>query len=166
MLDSCHIHTVVAGHISPTWVNSNFRLYAQCHDTVDNIVVVLLECLDGLLPTDAGLGHDKLNVLGLETGVVNLLTIVFLLLGWLARTLLNGLALVGTISGVVVGSLVCRLCGELLGGGSLSLNVEVLNLGLTKDAVPMLATLHSDCACSLLLTSRCCCLATCRHLGC
>lgn len=65
------------------------RLYAQCHDTVDNIIIILLECLDGLLSADAGLGHDKLDVLGLQTSVINLLAIVFFLLGWLARALLN-----------------------------------------------------------------------------
>lgn len=113
----------------------SYRLYAQRHDTVDDIVVVLLECLDGLLPADAGLGHDKLNVLGLETSVVDLFTVV-LLLSWFARSLLNGLALVSAVGRVVVGSLVSSLRGELLSGGSLSLNVEILNLGLAKNAVP------------------------------
>lgn len=123
--------------------NPSFRLYAQCHDTVDNIVVVLLERLDGLLSADAGLGHDELDVLSLKSSVVNLLTIVLLLLGRLAGALLNGLALVGTLGRVVVGSLVSGLRGELLGSGGLSLNVEVLNLGLTEDAVPKLAIVRS-----------------------
>lgn len=108
-------------------------LYAECHDRVDNIVVVLLECLDGLLPADTSLGHDELDVLGLKTGVVDLLTVILLLL-LLGLTSLDGLALVTVVvTGVVTGSL---LLGESLGGGSLGLGVEVLNLGLTEDAVP------------------------------
>jgi hypothetical protein len=110
-------------------------LYAQSHDRVDNVVVVLLEGLDGLLPRDAGLLHDKLNVLGLETRVIDLLAIVLLLVLLL---LLDGLALVVTVVVVVVvTSVVVGLSlglGELLSGGSLGLGVQVLDLGLTKDA--------------------------------
>lgn len=114
-------------------------LYAQCHDTVDDVVVILLERLDGLLSAYAGLGHDKLNILSLETSVVNLLPVILLLLSWFAGALLNGLPLVSAVGGVVVRGLVGGLRGELLGGGSLSLNVEVLNFGLAEDAVPGLA---------------------------
>lgn len=110
-------------------------LYAQCHDAVDNIVVILLQRLDGLLAAHACLGHHELDVLGLETGVVHLLTIVLLLLSRLL--VLDGFALVGAVGGVVVTGvrIVCRLCGKLLGGRGLSLGVEVLNLGFAEDAV-------------------------------
>jgi hypothetical protein len=115
-------------------------LYAQGHDAVDNVVVVLLEGLDGLLPADAGLGHDELDVLGLKTGVIDLLAVILLLLGLGA---LDGLAL-GTLGGVVVaGVVVGRLVGELLGSLGLSLGVEVLNLGLTEDAVHRVSIRHS-----------------------
>lgn len=106
-------------------------LYAQGHDGVDNVVVVLLESLDGLLSADGSLGHDKLNVLGLETGLVNLLTVVLLFLLLLGLNL-GGLALVGVVVGVLGGTLLLR---ELLSSGSLGLRVQVLNLGLTEDAV-------------------------------
>ena len=109
------------------------RLYAEGHDAVDNVVVVLLEGLDGLLPAHAGLGHDELDVLGLKASVVDLLAIVLLLLLLLGT--LDGLALV-TLGGVVVaGVVVGGLAGELLGSLGLGLGVEVLNLGLTEDAV-------------------------------
>ena len=116
-----------------TCCHGSHRLYAQGHDTVDNVVVVLLEGLDGLLPADAGLGHDELDVLGLKTGVIDLLTVILLLL--LGLGTLDSLAL-DTLGGVVVaGVVVGRLVGELLSSLSLSLGVEVLNLGLTEDAV-------------------------------
>jgi hypothetical protein len=118
-----NLHSDITSHL----------LYAQSHDTVDNVVVVLLEGLDGLLPADAGLGHDELDVLGLKTGVIDLLTVILLLL--LGLGTLDSLAL-GTLGGVVVaGVVVGRLVGELLSSLSLSLGVEVLNLGLTEDAV-------------------------------
>ena len=80
--------------------------------------------------------HDKLDVLGLKTGVVDLFAIIlfFLLL------LLNGLALavvvVVVMAGVVVSSVFS--IGELLGSGSLSLGVQVLNLSLAEDAAVVL----------------------------
>ena len=113
--------------------HARHRLYAEGHDTVDNIVVVLLEGLDGLLPAHAGLGHDELDVLGLKTGVIDLLTVILLLL--LGLGTLDGLGL-GALGGVVVtGVVVGRLVGELLSSLGLGLGVEVLNLGLTEDAV-------------------------------
>ena len=123
------------------------HLYAQGHDGVDNVVVVLLEGLDGLLSADRSLGHDKLNVLGLKTGLVDLLTVILLFLLLLGLNL-GGLALVGVVVGVLSGTL---LLGELLGSGSLGLRVQVLNLGLTEDAVFCV----SDCCCSLHVYDRC-----------
>jgi hypothetical protein len=122
-------------------------LYAQGHDGVDNVVVVLLEGLDSLLSADRGLGHDKLNVLGLETGLVNLLTVILLFLLLLGLNL-RGLALVRVVVSVLGGTL---LLGELLGSGGLGLRVQVLNLGLTEDAV-----LRVSCCCwSLDVRDRC-----------
>ena len=138
------VHRNVAAHMSepiskadlafPRVVTRRARhLYAEGHDAVDNVVVVLLEGLDGLLPADAGLGHDELDVLGLKTGVIDLLTVILLLL--LGLGTLDGLAL-GALGGVVVtGVVVGRLVGELLSSLGLGLGVEVLNLGLTEDAV-------------------------------
>lgn len=118
-------------------------LYAQCHDTVDNVVVVLLERLDSLLPADAGLSHDELNVLRLKTSIVNLLAIVLFLLGLLTSIAFDCLALVGTLGRVVVaGVLVGRLCGKLLGSGCLSLGVQVLDLSLTEDAISLYQSLQ------------------------
>ena len=113
--------------------SSTLLSYTQCHDGVDNIIVVVFERLDGLLSRHAGLRHDKLNVLGLETRVVDLLAVIFLLLLLLGLGLLAfTLVLVGVLggSGALSG-------GELLGGGGLGLGVQVLDLGLTEDAVTM-----------------------------
>jgi hypothetical protein len=76
--------------------------------------------------------HDELDVLGLKTSVVDLLAVVLFLLNLLLA--LNGLALVAIVGVVVAGVVVGGLLGELLGGGCLSLGVEVLDLGLTEDA--------------------------------
>lgn len=123
-------------------------LYAERHDTVDNIVVVLLERLDGLLPTHAGLRHDELNVLGLKTSVVDLLAIVLFLL-WLAVAG-NSLALVAVGGLVCAALLVGGLCGELLGSGGLGLGVEVLDLGLTEDAANRMSAIRSFAALSCM----------------
>lgn len=142
-------------------------LYAESHDRVDNVVVVLLECLDCLLPADAGLGHDELNVLGLETRVVDLLAVILLLL--LCLLLLDGLALVAVVvAGVVVASVVAGslLLGESLGRRGLGLRVEVLNLGLTEDAAESTSVPcanKSKPGTAQPLTCRCCWMGTCRR---
>lgn len=109
-------------------------LYAESHDGVDNIIVILPQGGDGLLAGNACLSHDQLDILRLETRLIDLLTILLLLLLGLD---LGGLALavvvvvVMVVTGVLTGSLGSS---QLLGGGSLSLGVQVLNLGLTEDA--------------------------------
>lgn len=112
---------------------SRKKLDTQCHDGVDDIVVVLLEGLDSLVAADAGLGHDELNVLVLDALGVNLLAVILLLL------LLGVVGLVGVaVAGVVVAGVVVlggALGGELGSGGLLSGSGGVLNLGLTEDAV-------------------------------
>ena len=82
--------------------------------------------------------HDKLDVLALEARVVDLLVVILLL--FLLLLVFNSLALavvVVVIVVVVMASVVVGLSlglSELLSGGSLSLGVQVLNLGLTEDA--------------------------------
>lgn len=110
-------------------------LYAQRHDTVHNIVVVLLERLHRLLSAHARLSHDQLDVLRLQASVIDLLSIVLLFFSLLAGVPLDGLALVALCAVVMAGVLVGGLCGELLGGRGLGLGVEVFDLGLTEDAV-------------------------------
>lgn len=110
--------------------------YAECHDRVHDVVVVLPEGLDGLLTGDVGLGHDKVNVLGLEAGLVNLLAVILLLL--LLALGLGGLALAEVVLVVVTSVLTTSgglSSGELLSSRSLGLRVQVLDLGLTEDAV-------------------------------
>lgn len=81
------------------------------------------------------LSHDELNVLALKSSVVNLLTIILLHLGSLGA--LDSLALLGGGSGGEVGLDAAGVLGlaELVGRVGLSLRVQVLDLGLTKDAV-------------------------------
>lgn len=78
--------------------------------------------------------HDELDVLALKARVVDLLVVILFL--FLLLLVLDSLALsvvvVVVMASVVVG-LSLRL-SELLGGGSLGLGVQVLNLGLTEDA--------------------------------
>lgn len=108
--------------------------YAERHDRVDDIVVILLEGLDSLLPRHVRLGHDQLDVLGLQAGVVDLLAVVLFLL--LLGLGLGSLALVVGVGVVVTGVLTVAsgLGGsQLLGSGGLGLGVQVLNLGLTKN---------------------------------
>jgi hypothetical protein len=103
-------------------------LDAQSHDGVDYIIVVVFEREDGLLPADAGLGHDELDVLVLDTLGVDLLVVILLLL------LLGGLLTVG-VAGVVVVVVVGGGSGDLLSSGGLGTSVQVLDLSLAEDAV-------------------------------
>lgn len=105
---------------------SDCCLYAESHDRVDDVVVVLLQGLDGLLAGDGSLLHDKLDVLGLKTRVIDLLTVILLLLGLLLDLALALVVSVVVVVVVVVAGVVVTLLlslGELLGGGSLSLGV-------------------------------------------
>lgn len=79
--------------------------------------------------------HDELNVLGLETAVVDFLVIVIL---FLCLLLLNGLAFAILVGVVVAGMISVRgFSGcELLSCGSLRLRVEVFDLGFSEDAGP------------------------------
>jgi len=44
-------------------------LHGELHDGVDDVVVGVLEGLDGFLAGDVGLGHDELDVLLLDAGM-------------------------------------------------------------------------------------------------
>lgn len=105
-------------------------LNTQCHNGVDDIVVVLLQGLDGLLPADVGLGHDKLDILVLNALGVDLLAVILLLL--LLGIGVGGLAGLGVAVARVV--VLTTGSGELLGGSLLGSGVEVLDLGLAEDA--------------------------------
>jgi hypothetical protein len=84
--------------------------------------------------------HDQLDILGLEARLVNLLTIILLIL--LLILDLGGLALTENLLVVVTSVVTGGLGGsELLSGRSLGLGVQVLNLGLTEDAIRALVYL-------------------------
>ena len=53
-------------------------LYAQSHNRVDDVVIVLLQGLDGLLAGDGRLLHNELDVLGLEARIIDLLAVILL----------------------------------------------------------------------------------------
>lgn len=113
-------------------------LDTQSHDRVDNIIVILLQRLDGLIAADVGLGHDQLNVFILETLGINLFAVVLVvvLLGLGRLNSLAGLAVV--VTSVVVGT----GGGKLLGGSLLGRGVDVLNLGLAKDTALLVRFCH------------------------
>ncbi|CAG1987989.1 unnamed protein product [Fusarium graminearum] len=105
------------------------------HDGIDNIVVVLLQCLDSLVSADIGLGHDKLDVLILESrGVDLLLLLLFLVLVvFLILLLLVGLNSLAGLAVVVTRVVLSVLRSELGSSSLLSSGVDVLNLSLTED---------------------------------
>lgn len=118
---------------------AKYALYAESHDRVDYVVVVLFQCLDSLVPRDTCLGHDQLDILVFQSGSVNLLTIVFILI-LLAIATINSFTL-AVVVGVVVASVIMSgvvmglLRGQLLSGRDLGLGVEILDLGFAEDAV-------------------------------
>lgn len=114
------------------YLGRQVALDAEGHDGVDNIVVVLLERLDGLLPGYVGLGHDELNILVLDALGVHLLAVILLLLS----SLLGGIATLDGLAGlaVVVARVVVLSGSQLLSSGGLGGGVQVLDLGLTEDA--------------------------------
>jgi hypothetical protein len=84
------------------------------------------------------LGHDQLDILVLQTSSINLLSLILVFI--LLVTGVDGLALavvVGVVvASVVMSSVVVGLLGsQLLSGRGLGLGVEILDLGLTEDAV-------------------------------
>jgi hypothetical protein len=82
--------------------------------------------------------HDQFDVLALQAFLVNLLTIIIVVLFLLVVVIVivvmvvfDGLSFAVVVAGVGVSF---RL-DDLLSCGSLSLGVEVLNLGLAEDAM-------------------------------
>jgi hypothetical protein len=134
MRSSFHIHNFSYPLLSlPISHRTGNALHAQRHDRVDYIIVILLQRLDGLLPRHRRLLHDELNILALKTLLVNLLSIIIVILVLLGVAAVDGLALAVVVAGVGV----CLSLDDLLGGGGLSLGVEVLDLGLAEDAVDL-----------------------------
>lgn len=87
--------------------------------------------------------HDELNVLGLKTGVIDLLLVVLLLIVLLLLGSLNGLALAVVVTLVVVAGVVVTgslLSGKLLGSVGLRSGVQVLDLSLAEDAARLSVT--------------------------
>jgi hypothetical protein len=70
-------------------------LYAQSHNAVDNVIVVLLQCFDSLLPANTRLRHHELDILALQAGLINLFAIILLFLSRLL--VLDRLALVAAV---------------------------------------------------------------------
>lgn len=107
-----------------------YTLDTQSHDGVDNVIVVLLQRLDGFLAADVGLGHYQLNVLVLQTLDINLLfiLIVLILIGFRVLSSLGGQGV--AVAGVIA---VRAGLGELLGSSLLGGGVHVLNLGFAKN---------------------------------
>lgn len=103
------------------------------HLTIDNIIVIALECFHSLPLAAASLRHDELNVLVLDSGRVDLALVFIVLLGRGSGRRLHRrrrLALVG--GRCRCAGLLLRSC-QLLSGRSLRLRVKVLDLGLTED---------------------------------
>lgn len=133
-------------------------LYAQSHDRVDYVVVILFQRLDRLVAGDAGLGHDELDVLVLKTFGVDLLLIVLLILLGVRGVDSLALAVVVRMGRVVVTGVVVLLSRrQLLGSCSLSLGVQVLNLSLTEDAIALVSQSSVTPLSIDWLTCRCCC---------
>jgi hypothetical protein len=114
------------------------NLYAQSHDRVDYIVVILLQCLDSLLSGHACLSHDQLDILVLKTRGVDFLSIILIIV-LLVITLIDSFALSVVMSSVIMsrvvmsGVIVLLLSRKLLGSRCLSLGIEILDLGLTEN---------------------------------
>lgn len=137
-----------AQHSALDWIASHWialqatliQLYAESHDRVNDIVIVLPQRLNSLLTGNASLGHNEINILSLEASLIDLLAIILLLFLLLRSEVGNGLlaltVVVVMVMLVVVTSVVtsCLGGGELLGGGGLGLSVQVLDLGLAEDA--------------------------------
>ena len=90
--------------------------------------------------------HDKLNVLGLQARVVDLLVIILFL--FLVLGSLDGLALAVIVTLMVVARVVVAgslLCGELLSSIGLRGGVQVLNLSLAEDAARLSVTQWRGC---------------------
>jgi hypothetical protein len=111
-------------------------LYAQSHNGIDNIIVVLPQSFDGLFTRHACLSHDQLDILIFQARLIDFLAVVFIL--FLLVPSINCLALVTMIVACVC-IFTASSIRDLLCRRGLSLRVEVLDLGFTEDASRRLA---------------------------
>ena len=115
-------------------------LYTQCHNGVDNVVVIFLQSFDSLLPGYARLLHDEFNVLAFQISFVDLLIVILFL--FLSIAGVNCLALA-----MIVSSLCCFGVGKLLSGSSLRLGVKVFDLSFAKDTrIPLVLAFGCESA--------------------
>lgn len=153
MADRYYYHQIAK--LTPLAKTAIRSSYAERHNRVDNIVVILPQSLDCLLARDVGLGHNQINILGLQAALVNLLAVILLLflLGLGLRSLALALVLAVVVTSVITGGFGGS---QLLCGRSLGLGVQVLDLGLTEDTRWELAY-ASFLIVADARTSRCCC---------
>ena len=80
------------------------------------------------------MSHDELDVLGLETTVVDFLIVVIVFFDFLVFDCLALAVLISVVvSRVITASLFS--CSELLSSSCLVLRVEILDLSLTEDTI-------------------------------
>ena len=110
--------------------------YTQCHDRIDNVISILLQCIDRFLPRHVRLSHYEFNVLALQPGVINLLVIIVIL--FRLFDFLFALSVIVVVTSVIMTCMVARISAlsssKLLGCAGLCLRIQVFNLGFTKDA--------------------------------
>jgi len=86
------------------------------------------------------LGHDQLDILVLKTRSIDFLSVVLIVV-LLVIASVNSLALAVVaviVTRVVMSSVVVRFSSsKLLGSGSLSLGVQILDLGLAENAAQL-----------------------------
>ena len=134
----------------PTFSDPTLRysLHTQRHDRVDDVIVILLQRLDRLLPTHARLRHHEFDILTLQTGIVHLLIVVFVFFRLLGVRFDGfALALAMVVARVAVGGaggVSGLLSGELLRGRGLGLRVKVFDLGFAEDAAGYVFRLWMD----------------------
>jgi hypothetical protein len=107
------------------------------------------------------LSHDQLDILILKTSSIDFFSIVLVIV-LLVITSIDSLALAVVVTRVIVAGVVMSRVivglssSQLLSSGSLSLRVEILNLGLTEDTSRRLAGAHPTPVNPRLLTCMCC----------
>lgn len=115
-------------------------LYAKRHYGIHNVVPVLFQCLDSLVPRDTCLSHNQLDILRFQTGVIHLFPVVLVLI-LLRIPRLNGLTL-SAVMWVIVTGVGIAITSMIIVGGSnafqsivADLRTEILDFGFTEDTV-------------------------------
>ena len=118
-----------------------FALCTERHDGVDNIIVVLPQRLDGFLTRHAGLCRDQVNILRLQSGVVDLLSVVIVVVVFDLAGVFRGRFALAGLGAVVATSMRIAMAGvarvgrgQLLGSTGLGRRVEIFDLGFAEDA--------------------------------